>query len=40
MASLAGRAADVRELSARLERFFPGSQWTAEARKLLEGAAQ
>ena len=40
MASLAGRAADVRELSARLERFFPGSQWTAEARKLLEGGAQ
>jgi tetratricopeptide (TPR) repeat protein len=40
MMSLAGRTADVRELAARLERYFPGSQWTAEARKLLEGGAQ
>jgi TolA-binding protein len=40
MMSLAGRAADVREVAARLERFFPGSQWTVEARKLLEGGAQ
>jgi TolA-binding protein len=35
--SLAGRTADAREVVARLERYFPGSQWTAEARKLLEG---
>jgi len=40
MLSLAGRTADVREVAARLQRFFPGSQWTAEARKLLEGGAQ
>ena len=37
MLSLAGRTADLREVAARLERYFPGSQWTAEARKLLEG---
>jgi tetratricopeptide (TPR) repeat protein len=40
MLSLAGRTADVREVVARLERYFPGSLWTAEARKLLEGGAQ
>jgi TolA-binding protein len=40
MMSLAGRGADVRELSARLEKFFPGSQWTIEARKLPQGGTQ
>jgi TolA-binding protein len=40
MLSLAGRTADVREVVARLERYFPGSLWTTEARKLLEGGAQ
>jgi TolA-binding protein len=40
MMSLAKRDADVRELVARLEKFFPGSQWTLEARKFLKGGAQ
>jgi TolA-binding protein len=40
MMNLAGRPADVREITGRLERFFPGSQWTVEARKFLEGGAQ
>ena len=40
MMKLAGRAQDVRDLVTRLEKFFPGSQWTAEARKLQEGGAQ
>jgi TolA-binding protein len=40
MLALANRTADVREVVARLERYFPGSLWTAEARKLLEGGAQ
>jgi hypothetical protein len=40
MLSLEGRTADVREVAARLERYFPDSQWTAEARKLLEGGAR
>ncbi len=40
MLALAGRTADAREVAGRLERFFPGSQWTAEVRKLLEGGAQ
>ena len=39
MMSLAGRTQEVRELAARLERFFPGSQWTLEVRKLVEGGA-
>jgi hypothetical protein len=29
----------VKELASRLERFFPGSQWTLEVRKLVEGGA-
>jgi TolA-binding protein len=37
MLALSGRTADVREVAARLERYFPGSPWTAEVRKLLEG---
>jgi TolA-binding protein len=37
MMKLAGRSRDVRELVGRLEQHFPGSQWTAEARRLLEG---
>jgi hypothetical protein len=37
MMKLAGRTRDVQELVGRLERYFPGSQWTAEARRLLEG---
>jgi TolA-binding protein len=40
MMKLAGRGKDVRELVARLEQYFPGSQWTAEARRLLEGGKQ
>jgi tetratricopeptide (TPR) repeat protein len=40
MLALANRTADVREVVARLERYFPGSLWTTEARKLLEGGAQ
>jgi TolA-binding protein len=40
MMKLAGRSKDVRELVARLEKYFPGSQWTAEARRLLEGGKQ
>ena len=28
---------DVRELVGRLEQHFPDSQWTEEAKKLLEG---
>jgi TolA-binding protein len=40
MMKLAGRGKDVRELVARLEKYFPGSQWTVEARRLLEGAKQ
>jgi TolA-binding protein len=37
MMKLAGRSRDVRELVGRLEQYFPGSQWTAEGRRLLEG---
>jgi TolA-binding protein len=37
MMHLAGNRADVRELVGRLEQHFPGSQWTEEAKKLLEG---
>jgi TolA-binding protein len=37
MMHLAGKTADVRELVGRLEQHFPDSEWTAEARKLLEG---
>jgi TolA-binding protein len=40
MMSLAGRRADVRELVGRLEQHFPGSPWTAEARKLMEGGSR
>jgi TolA-binding protein len=40
MLALAGSTADAREVVARLERYFPGSQWTAEARKLLQGGAR
>ncbi|MBN2552915.1 MAG: tetratricopeptide repeat protein [Spirochaetales bacterium] len=37
MMYLAGNMTDVRELVGRLEQHFPGSTWTGEARKLLEG---
>jgi len=37
MMSLAGKRADVRELVGRLEKYFPDSQWTLEAKKLQEG---
>jgi TolA-binding protein len=37
MMFLAGNLTDVRELVGRLEQHFPGSQWTEEAKKLLEG---
>ena len=37
MMSLAGNSTDVRELVGRLEQHFPESQWTEEAKKLLEG---
>ena len=37
MMYLAGNMTDVRELIGRLEQHFPGSQWTEEAKKLLEG---
>jgi len=37
MMYLAGNMTDVRELVGRLEQHFPGSQWTEEAKKLLEG---
>ena len=37
MMYLAGNMTDVRELVGRLEQHFPGSQWTEEAEKLLEG---
>ena len=37
MMYLAGNMADVRELVGRLEQHFAGSQWTEEAKKLLEG---
>jgi TolA-binding protein len=40
MMSLAGRRADVQELVGRLEQHFPGSPWTAEARKLTEGGSR
>jgi TolA-binding protein len=40
MMKLAGRGSDVRELVGRLERYFPGSQWTTEARRLLEGGVR
>ena len=35
MMHLAGNERDVRELVQRLERHFPDSQWTVEAKKLL-----
>ena len=37
MMYLAGNMTDVRELVGRLEQHFPDSQWTEEAKKLLEG---
>ena len=37
MMYLAGKMTDVRELVGRLEQHFAGSQWTEEAKKLLEG---
>jgi TolA-binding protein len=37
MMHLAGKQRDVRELVQRLEQYFPDSQWTEEANKLLEG---
>ena len=37
MMYLAGNMTDVRELVGRLEQHFPGSPWTGEAKKLLEG---
>ncbi|UCF99479.1 MAG: tetratricopeptide repeat protein [Spirochaetaceae bacterium] len=37
MMQLAGNFTDVRELVGRLEQHFPDSQWTEEAKKLLEG---
>lgn len=37
MMYLAGNMTDVRELVGRLEQHFAGSQWTEEAKKLLEG---
>ena len=37
MMHLAGNMTDVRQLVGRLEQHFPGSQWTEEAKKLLEG---
>jgi TolA-binding protein len=37
MMQLAGRNADLQELVARLEQHFPDSEWTLEAKKLLEG---
>jgi len=37
MMDLAGNTTDVRELVGRLEQHFPDSQWTEEAKKLLEG---
>jgi len=40
MMSLAGRRADVRELTGRLEQHFPDSPWTVEARKLTEGGSR
>jgi TolA-binding protein len=40
MMYLAGNMADVRELVGRLEQHFPDSQWTEEAKKLLEGGGR
>jgi tetratricopeptide (TPR) repeat protein len=37
MMHLAGKPRDVRELVQRLEQYFPDSQWTEEANKLLGG---
>jgi len=40
MMYLAGNMTDVRELVGRLEQHFPDSQWTEEAKKLLEGGGR
>jgi tetratricopeptide (TPR) repeat protein len=40
MMYLAGNMTDVRELIGRLEQHFPGSQWTEEAKKMLEGGGR
>jgi len=40
MMYLAGNMTDVRELVGRLEQHFPGSQWTEEAEKLLQGGGR
>jgi TolA-binding protein len=37
MMKLSGDAASVKELVGRLTKSFPGSRWTAEGKKLLEG---